>query len=215
MSSWTHIQGTITVSPMGRTQAEKRYILDTVLGHLPIVSGSEKDMDVYVIQKNGHNGSSSCDEFGYITNNLLDDCGRKSRKRGWLRTQDEYILVVDAELRGKEFEQVYRQFIKWLIRLGKRVMIEDILVQIKDYYKSTIIKDYRVQNEKYSYQNVFLNLFEGTSWVKEDGEVNWCEYMLYPRAKDSNYPMMLAYKYFNDKENDEEVERRLEYERGK
>lgn len=200
---------------MGRTQAEKRYILDTVLAHLPIVSGSEKDMDVYVIQKNGHNGSSSCDEFGYITNNLLDDCGRKSRKRGWLRTQDEYILVVDAELRGKEFEQVYRQFIKWLIRLGKRVMIEDILVQIKDYYKSTIIKDYRVQNEKYSYQNVFLNLFEGTSWVKEDGEVNWCEYMLYPRAKDSNYPMMLAYKYFNDKENDEEVERRLEYERGK
>lgn len=215
MSSWTHIQGTITVSPMGRTQAEKRYILDTVLAHLPIVSGSDKDMDVYVIQKNGHNGSSSCDEFGYITNNLLDDCGRKSRKRGWLRTQDEYILVVDAELRGKEFEQVYRQFIKWLIRLGKRVMIEDILVQIKDYYKSTIIKDYRVQNEKYSYQNVFLNLFEGTSWVKEDGEVNWCEYMLYPRAKDSNYPMMLAYKYFNDKENDEEVERRLEYERGK
>lgn len=39
--------------------------------------------------------------------------------------------------------------------------------------------------------------------------------MLYPRAKDSDYPMMLAYKYFNDKENDEEVERRMEYERGK
>jgi len=211
VSTWTYIQGTITVSPIGRTQAEKRYILDTVLAHLPVVYG----MNIYVNQKNGYNHSGSCDEFGYITNNLLDDCGRKSRKRGWLRTQDEYILVVDAELRGKEFEQVYRQFIKWLIRLGKRVMIEDILVQVKDYYKSTIIKDYRVQNEKYSYQNVFLNLFEGTSWVKEDGEVNWCEYMLYPRAKDSNYPMMLAYKYFNDKENDKEVERRIEYERGK
>lgn len=64
MSSWTYIQGTITVSPIGRTQAEKRYILDTVLAHLPIVSGSEKDMDVYVIQKNGHNSSCSCDEFG-------------------------------------------------------------------------------------------------------------------------------------------------------
>lgn len=33
--------------------------------------------------------------------------------------------------------------------------------------------------------------------------------------KDSNYPMMLVYKYFNDKENDEEVERRMKYERGK
>lgn len=27
--------------------------------------------------------------------------------------------------------------------------------------------------------------------------------------------MMLAYKYFNDKENDEEVERRMKYEKGK
>lgn len=52
MSNWSYIQGTITASPIGRTQAQKRYILDTVLAHLPIVSGSEKDMDVYVIQKN-------------------------------------------------------------------------------------------------------------------------------------------------------------------
>lgn len=39
--------------------------------------------------------------------------------------------------------------------------------------------------------------------------------MLYPRAKDSDYPMMLAYKYFNDEENDKEVERRMKYERSK
>lgn len=99
MSYWTYITGTITVSPIGRTQAQKRYILDTVLAHLPIVSGSEKDMDVYVIQKNGHNSSCSCDEFGEITNNLVDSYGQKSRVRGWLYTQDEYILVVDAALR--------------------------------------------------------------------------------------------------------------------
>lgn len=214
MSSWCYIQGTITVSPIGCTQAQKRYVLDTVLAHLPIVSGSERDMNVYVIQKNGHNSSSSCDEFGERTNNLVDRYGQKSRVRGWLCTQDEYILVVDAALRDREFDQTYREFIKWLVRLGKRVMIDNILVKISGYDKSTIIKDYCVQNEKYSYQSVFLNLFEGTSWVNDDGEVNWCEYMLYPRAKDSDYPMMLAYKYFNDKENDEEVKRRMEYERG-
>ena len=56
MSWWSYINGTITVAPMGRTQAEKRYILDTVLEHLPRVSGgSEGDMNVYVIQKNGYN----------------------------------------------------------------------------------------------------------------------------------------------------------------
>lgn len=63
MSSWTYITGTITVSPIGRTQAEKRYILDTVLAHLPIV----KDMDVYVIQKNGHNSSCFYDAFEYCS----------------------------------------------------------------------------------------------------------------------------------------------------
>lgn len=215
MSDWCYIQGTITVSPIGRTQAEKRYILDTVLAHLPIVTGSGRDMNVYVIQKNGHNNLCSCDEFGERTNNLTDSYGNRTRNRGMLRTQDEYILVVDATLRDREFNQTYREFMKWLVRLGKRVMIDNVLVQISGYDKSTIIKDYRVQNEKYSYQNVFLNLFEDTSWVKEDGEVNWCEYMLYPRAKNSDYPMMLAYKYFNDKENDKEVERRMKYERDK
>lgn len=215
MSSWAYIMGTITVSPIGRTQAEKRYVLDTVLAHLPVVSGSERDMNVYVIQKNGHNNSCSCDEFGERTNNLVDRYGQKSRQRGWLCTQDEYILVVDAALRDREFDQTYREFIKWLVRLGKRVMIDNILVKISGYDKSTIIKDYRVQNEKYSYQSVFLNLFEDTSWTNDNGEVNWCEYMLYPRAKDSDYPMMLAYKYFNDKENDKEVERRMKYERDK
>lgn len=215
ISSWTYITGTITVSPIGRTQVEKRYILDTVLAHLPIVSGSEKDMDVYVIQKNGYNSSSSCDEFGERTNNLVDRYGQKSRSRGMLCTQDEYILVVDAALKNREFDETYREFIKWLVRLGKRVMINNVLVQISGYDKSTIIKDHCVQNERYSYQNVFFNLFESTSWANYDEEPNWCEYMLYPRAKDSNYPMMLAYKYFNDKENDEEVERRMKYERGK
>ena len=35
MSNWTHITGVITVEPMGRCQAEARYILDMVLAHLP------------------------------------------------------------------------------------------------------------------------------------------------------------------------------------
>ena len=168
-----------------------------------------------MIQKNGHNSSSSCDEFGERTNNLTDWYGNKTRSRGWLYTQDEYILVVDAALRDREFNQTYREFIKWLVRLGKRVMIENILVKISGYDKSTIIKDYYVQNKKYSWQSVFDNLFENPSWTNDDGEFNWCEYMLYPRAKKSDYPMMLAYKYFNDKENDKEVERRMKYERGK
>lgn len=213
MSYWTYINGTITVLPMGRTQPEKRYILETVLEHLPIVSGSEDDMNVYVIQKKGYNSSSSCDEFGEVTNNLTDRYGYKSRSRGWLETQNEYILVVNAALRDREFDRTFREFMKWIVRLGKRVSIEDVLVEIKGYDKSTIIRNTNVQNDKYSYKGVFDGLFEMPSWCNENGEVSWAEFMMWSRAKNSNYPMLLAYKYFNDIENDEEVERRLKYEK--
>ena len=215
MSFWTYIQGTITVRPMGRTQPEKRYILETVLNHLPRVTGSKGDMDVYIIQKNGYNSSCSRDEFGEATNNLIDRHGNKSRKTGWLRTQDDYILVVSAALRDKKFEETYREFMKWFVRLCKRVGCEDVLVEIKGYDRSTVIKNRNIQREKYSYKSVFDGLFEDPSWCNDnkDGykEPNWCEFMMWDRAKDSSYPMMLAYKYFNDEENDKEVERRMNY----
>lgn len=215
MSFWTYIQGTITVRPMGRTQPEKRYILETVLNHLPRVTGSEGDMDVYIIQKNGYNSSCSRDEFGEATNNLIDRHGNKSRKTGWLRTQDDYILVVSAALRDKKFEETYREFMKWFVRLCKRVGCEDVLVEIKGYDRSTVIKNRNIQREKYSYKSVFDGLFEDPSLCNDnkDGykEPNWCEFMMWDRAKDSSYPMMLAYKYFNDEENDKEVERRMNY----
>lgn len=200
---------------MGRTQPEKRYILETVLNHLPRVTGSEGDMDVYIIQKNGYNSSCSRDEFGEATNNLIDRHGNKSRKTGWLRTQDDYILVVSAALRDKKFEETYREFMKWFVRLCKRVGCEDVLVEIKGYDRSTVIKNRNIQREKYSYKSVFDGLFEDPSWCNDnkDGykEPNWCEFMMWDRAKDSSYPMMLAYKYFNDEENDKEVERRMNY----
>lgn len=205
MSSWTYINGTITAEPLGRTQAEKRYILETVLNHLPHVTGSEGDMDVYIIQKNGYNSSLSCDEFGERTNNLVDIYGNKSFDRGRMRVQDEYILVVNAALRDREFDQTYKEFIKWLVRLCKRVMCEDILVEIKGYDKSTVIKDRNIQNKAYSWQSVFDGLFEAPSWCNNTEEPNWTEYLMWDRAKDSDYPIKLAYKYFNDEENDKEM----------
>ena len=48
MSNWTYVMGQIIVAPMGRTQNEKEYILKTVLDHLPLVTGSEEDMQVYI-----------------------------------------------------------------------------------------------------------------------------------------------------------------------
>ena len=128
--------------------------------------------------------------------------GNKSRRSGWLRTQDEYILVVDGSFRDRMFEQTFKEFQKWLCRLAKRVSVEDVLVEVKGYEEKVIIRNTN---------DVYGEMFESPTWCNNDGEPNWCEFMMWDRAKDSNYPMMLAYKYFTDEENDQEVERRLNY----
>lgn len=177
MSSWTYINGTIIVSPMGRTQHEKTYILNTVLDHLPRVTGSEGDIDIYINQKNGTNSSCSADEFGYCTNNLIDSYGNKSQRNGWLRTQDEYILTVDASLRDREFSETLKEFNNWLCRLAKRLLIEDILIKIRGYEKSTLISDKRP----------YKDMFEYPSWSvygeKKNSE-NWCEYLMWEEVRD-------------------------------
>lgn len=216
MSYWTYVNGTVTVRPMGSTQAEKRYILETVLNHLPIVSGSENGMSVHIVQKSGHSSSSSCDEFGENTNNLLNNRGYKSQRYGWLKVQDKYILVVEGTLRDREFEQTYREFIKWICRLAKRIDVEDVLVEIKGYDESSIIRNTNVQRKKYNWHTVFGEMYEKPTWCYDDDEMhepNWCEYLRWDRAKNSWLPMKLAYKYYADKDNDEEVERRMKYER--
>ena len=68
---------------------------------------------------------------------------------------------------------------------------------------------------KKCWETSYGQMNEEPTWSKnnKDGEPNWCEAFMWERAKNSGMPMMLEYKYFNNKENDEEVERRLEYER--
>jgi hypothetical protein len=194
MSYWTHITGTITVSPMGRTQAEKRYILETVLDHLPLVTGSERDMNVHIVQKAGTNHSSSCDEFGMVTNNLKDDYGNRSRD-GWLETQDKYILVVEGNFRDRLFNDTYREFIKWLCRLAKRVDVCNVLVSIDSNDKGSC-----VICENNRFHSPYAEMFEMPSWccAKDNKTSNWCEYLMWDRHEDFvDMPEKLVSKYYD------------------
>ena len=159
---------------MGRTQHEKRYVLETVLDHLPIVTGMERDMDVYIVQKNGSSSISSCDEFGYTTNNLISRDGFKSRDGGWLKCQDEYILVVNGNLRNRDFHRTFKEFNKWLCRLSKRVMVKDILVRITGYDKEALFDNDNIEP--------YEEMFEAPSWIDEKSH-NWCEYLMWERGE--------------------------------
>lgn len=199
MSCWTYVSGMIVVSPMGRTQAEKRYILETVLDHLPLVTGSEGNMDVYIIQKNGHDESSSHTEFGMWG-------GYRNWKTLSTDIQSKYILVVDGNLRDRMFDQTFREFQKWLCRLAKRAWVEDVMVEVKAYEEVSLIRNTN---------DIYTKMFEDPTWCNDDeySEPNWCEYLMWDRARKYDYPMMLAYKYIDDPENDQEVERRIDYMR--
>ena len=199
MSCWTYVSGMIVVSPMGRTQAEKRYILETVLDHLPLVTGSEGNMDVYIIQKNGHDESSSHTEFGMWG-------GYRNWKTLSTDIQSKYILVVDGNLRDRVFDQTFREFQKWLCRLAKRVWVEDVMVEVKAYEEVSLIRNTN---------DIYTKMFEDPTWCNDDeySEPNWCEYLMWDRARKYDYPMMLAYKYIDDPENNQEVERRIDYMR--
>lgn len=199
MSAWTYITGVITVFPMGRTQPEKRYILDTVLEHMPRVTGSEQDMHVHVIQKHGYNCSSSHNEFG--------------ERIPWNenKTQDKYFVVIEASLRDRYFEETLRELNKWLNRLAKRAGIEELLVKLTGWSKVGLEnKEIIISNAK-----PYEQMAEWPSWTDiANGEPMWCEYLMWERAKDYDCPMLLAYKYFNDTGNDAEIERRREYLKG-
>lgn len=148
MSSWTYVSGLIKVSPVGRTQAEKRYTLETVLAHLPAVSGSEGYMDVYIIQKKGNNINFSHNEFGeclsYPENSHKPD-----------EMQGEYFIVVDGSLRDRFFEQTFMEFNKWLNRLAKRISVEKIFVKVSDF------------NQEYLYTNTvpYEDMYEYPNWT--------------------------------------------------
>lgn len=140
MSMWTHINGIIEVEPMGRTQAEMTYILDTVLSHLPLVTGSERNMNIQVLQKPAYCRSSNFDEFGNRTNNLIDNFGRADRHNGWRREQETYFVIVSGDFRDRYFNETLREFVEWLCRLAKRVRIEDVMVEIRGFGKEILIQ---------------------------------------------------------------------------
>ena len=123
MSMWTYIRGTILVEPMGRTVPEREYILKTVLEHLPIVHGSERDMQILISQPEGYNFFTSHDEFDILIPKYYD-------KREHQQTQ--YILTLYGNLRDTVFSETVRNLSKFLSRLSKRVPVEDILIRIDD-----------------------------------------------------------------------------------
>lgn len=178
MSCWTYVAGWIECCPAGRTQEEKEYILKTVLNHLPVVSGSEEDMYVHIIKAGGHDISHYRDEYGNQANNIASYGTDGSQKRGCYRhleIQSTYYLFVEGHFRDTTFSGQYKQIIKWLTRLSKRISVDLVHILFTDTPGRFITID-----------NDFSGLYECPSWTG-DKSTNWCEHLMWkedPNGKD-------------------------------
>lgn len=135
MSYWTNISGVIDVTPVsGFTPRQERYVLETVLEHLPVVSGSESDMTAHVVRKTGLSHDTDFDELGYWVNNRPN----KSYERGG------WLILVDGRLRDRTFDETKREFVKWLFRLARNVIVCGILARVYEGHSTrgrTIVFD--------------------------------------------------------------------------
>lgn len=206
MSYWVHITGAIEVSVQGRTQAEIDYILQTILDHLPRVTGSEGDMEIHINRHNGSNTSCSCDEYDMCTNNLTNRYGNKSID-GWLNYQDKYTLTLHADLRDRFLKETVKEFMSWLCRLAKRIRVDSVLVRIKGY------NDMFVINES-GFDSPYSQMYETPSWAQyrdgiKDPEPAWWEHLMWKRFGDWALPLEHIVKYYDCPEADEEYEKKF------
>ena len=173
MSWWTYVNGLIMVEPAGCTQPEKRYVLETVLAHLPKVTGSEEDMTVHIIQKEGYSGSANFNEF-------FETVYREDFK-----TQDCYYLILEGQFRDRMYEQTFRELNKFLNRLAKRVYVDDILIRLTGWDKEIVISN----------SDPYQDMYEYSADSNKD-EPAWWEYLLWDRdPSGGSYPEKLTHKY--------------------
>jgi len=201
MSWWTHINGNILVRVPGRSQAEIDYILQSVLDHMPRVTGSEGDMEVYINRHKGHSSSCSHDEYQMRTNNLMNWRGYKD-KDGWLETQDIYTLVVHGDLRDRLLKETIKEFMNWLCRLSKRILVESVLVNIEAYDESFLINESGCDTP-------YWKMNESPSWANDTEEPAWWEHLMWKRFGDWSLPLEHIVKYYSCPEADAEYFKRF------
>ena len=149
MSMWTYIRGLIELDVPGRTQAEKDYILQTVIDHLPKVTGSERNMEIHTVRAYGHDMWSNRDEFDNLS---LD-----------FKTQSRYFLVLDGNFRDRYYEDTFKELNKFLNRLAKRIYIESMYINLLGIFPQS----YMFTNENDCYSRMF------------DNENPWYDYLMW------------------------------------
>ena len=138
MSAWTYVHGMLEVDTFAQTSAEAIFKVQTVIDHLPQITGSEGPARFTVVPRLGHNTSSNCDELEHRSN-----LGVRHGFREYcsFEAQTRVLLMLCGELRDRYFEQTLRETTKCLARLSTRADVLNCLVRVSSYEKEYIFND--------------------------------------------------------------------------
>ena len=154
MSCWTYVTGVIEVDTCARSDAEAMYLAQTVVNHLPRITGSERSVEFHLSQPNGYCSSSNVDEFEQPSN-LYDD-----RHFRMFTTQDRVLITIHGNLRDRLFKQTLHETTKMLARLSSRLWIRECLVWVKSDMGETFI-------------------FDNPEWVRRREVTDWASSLLW------------------------------------
>lgn len=165
MSYWTGVFGTICVSVPGLTQPHKDFIIQTVMDHLPRVTGDEGNMKVNINKLDGYDDIAPYDVDG---------------RRRRMKMQSGYLISISASLRDRFFEQTLREFTEWLCRLSKRLIVVDILVSVRGIDDEALFEPGYCFDDAPYREYVFNNHVPYNDMYEYDyelGEGNWTDWM--------------------------------------
>lgn len=154
MSQWTYVNGVIKVDTFSRSSAETLYLVQTVVNHLPAISGSEGDVQYYITIENGYNTSSNVDEFNNFSN-----LGNGWTGRRLFEYQSCALITMSGALRDRTFEETLRETTKALARLSSRLFVDECIVLVRSYWNSFV--------------------FDNPKWMKDMDVSDWCRDLLW------------------------------------
>lgn len=155
MSRWTYVTGVVEVDTCARSDAEAMYLAQTVVNHLPRITGSEQDVEFHFLRPNGYCSSSNVDEFGKRSN-LYDDSHFHT-----FDTQEKVLIVMHGRLRDRIFEQTLHETAKkMLVRLSSRLLVTSCSVRVKSDKGETF-------------------LFDNPEWICNREITEWTRYLLW------------------------------------
>lgn len=129
MSRWTYVNGVIRVAAF-RTNNEGLYAVNTVMENMPpVATGSEGECDWYVtVASKTYTCSSSHDQFNRRSNRIPDN---RTYPYGMIDSSP-ILVTLDGSLRDRDFEDTYKEVVKFLFRLSKHLYVERCLISVKD-----------------------------------------------------------------------------------